>query len=115
MARKIIVLDVSKSASGDYSVRCAFWLTAPANRVVPKPASTTSMVVNATAPEIAAIVAGTIVEQIVNDSGAFPAATTLASAQATLVTQYNAAQAALTATAAGVAAVGLAWDGSVWA
>ncbi len=113
MARKIIVIDVQKQPSGDFEVTAAFWLTAPANRVITKPSTFTSAVVSATDPEKAALLAGTIVEQVVR-SGAVPSGTSVGATETGLVAAYNAAQTALTATAAGAQFIGLAWDGTVW-
>lgn len=112
MARKIIILDVAKQASGSFEVSAVFWLTAPANRIVPRPGAA-SAVPGATALELTAIQAGTVVEQS-NATGAFPTGTNAATARAELVSRYNAQQAALDASAAGADFIGDFWDGTTW-
>jgi len=114
MARKIIILDVAKQPSGDFEVRAAYWLTAPANRIVPLTAAAKSAVPDATQAELDALTAGTVVEHVFA-SGLLTSGTTVASVKTALQNKLTTDQAALDATAASAAFIGLAFDGTTWA
>lgn len=116
MARQIIVIDYSQ-ASATVNIACVFWLTAPAARVVPVPNFTSRIPVQGsgiswgiTPAELAALQAGTVVEQMFSTQ--FPmAGNSNAIMQAGLLASYNSAQAQLAASAnAGTHYVGASLD-----
>lgn len=111
MARKIIILDQTGLPS-DLRYNVAFWLTVPAAR---QPfvanAALLSRVKNATAPEITAIQAGQIIEQVFEAS--YPIGTAIAIITADLIAKYNAAQTISDATNPWNR-YGTNWDGNVW-
>lgn len=118
MARQIIVLN-AVVANGFITATAAFWLAAPANLTIPAPnfVSRVPLVANvpawgATAAEVTALQAGTVLEQIFN-TGQISAASAIA-VETALQTAYTAAQAALTAQAASFLFVGSSWNGTTW-
>lgn len=114
MARKIIITDVLKHPSGFFEVSAVFWLTAPANRIIPRPGAT-SVVSPITNPELTAITSGAVVEKVVGgQEGILPSGTSVADARGALVTRYNAEQNTLNASAAGANFIGNTWDGTTW-
>lgn len=111
MARKIIILDQTGLPS-DLTYRVAFWLTVPAARqpFVAK-ATTTSQVIGITAPELTAIQAGQIIEQI--NLVPYSVGSSVAAITADLVVRYNAAQ-AQSDSINPWNRYGSFWDGAVW-
>ena len=111
MARQLVVLDAYQSA-GNYQVRAAYWLSAPATRVVPIP-SALSQVPGVLSTELMAIRAGSVVEQISTISVA--AGSSAAQIQTALQTQYATLQATLNSQVfASSHLVGASWDGTTW-
>jgi hypothetical protein len=112
MARKIIQLELTQPPA-DYKV--VFWLDVPAPRqfFYANPAAT-SAVKNASAGELAAIQSGAVVEEVVEiAAGGRPGGPSEAVVAAAVVSQYNARQAALSASIA-LARYGTYWDGTSW-
>ena len=118
--RKIIVADIQTSP-GSFFVTSYMWLTIPAARRLPPqstrlPAQGPNLTWGATAPELAAFAAGTLIE-VVSNTNPFPTNTSAAAVQSALVTTYTAEQAKLDATSnASLASfIGIGWDGAAWA
>jgi len=113
MAREIIILDFVVTGSTGYAV-CAFWLVAPANRIVPRPGFASEVPSTApfslTAGETTALQNGTTVEQIYV-SGQW---STLALIQADVQNAYGVAQTKLTNSAFSTKLPGASWDGTTW-
>jgi len=111
MARKIIILDRTGLPS-DQNYRVAFWLDVVAAR---QPfyadAAATTQVKDATAPELAAIQSGAVIEEVIEVPS--PASTGQAALLAASVTRYNARQAEVTARNPW-ARYGSFYDGSTW-
>jgi hypothetical protein len=117
MARQIIVLEnqiPGRAPTDPITYRYAFWLSVPVTRqTFFANATATSAVRDATAPELTAIQNGSIKESV----GALSAApgTTLTVLEATLVTQFTAAQTALNSAAQNPwDHYGTFWDGTSW-
>src|SRR4051812_15316069 len=106
MARQIVVLDivVEPGSLAPYHVDGVFWLVAPAGRVRPVPAFTSAVPLDTVVPwgvsatELAALRAGTLVEQSFS-SDQQPNGTGVAAAEVSLLASFAIAQAKLTATA----------------
>lgn len=95
MAKQIIILERVNEPS-DNSFRVGFWASVPAARIAAYAnANAVSAFKNASAPEIAAIQAGQVVEMVFTAS--YPAGTALAFMTADLISQFNAYQASITA------------------
>lgn len=114
MTIQITVIGAPKSGT-DTNYVCAFWLVAPPNNVQPLP-NFKSVVPSSKidAPTLAALQAGTLVEQQWS-TGLLPSSSTLAQLKALAQAAYTAMQTALTATNPQIAIVGATFDGSVWA
>ena len=111
MAKQIIILERVDEPS-DNSFNVAYWVTIPAARVSAYAnATATSQFKQASAPELAAIQAGQVVE-IVERMG-FVAGTGVAAIQAALIARFNTLQAAATSRNPWVR-YGTTWDGSAW-
>lgn len=111
MAKQIIFLERLNEPS-DMTFRYALWATVPAARVSAYAnANATSAFKNASAPELAAIQAGQVVEKV--DVLEAPAGTTRAQIQARLLTAFNAYQAQINAFNP-TAFYGTFFDGSGW-
>lgn len=92
-SQQIVILNCVTQPDSSFYVTGVFWLSAPANNVLPKPLLI-SQVPNISISDLAALRSGVTVEQGFN-SGCFPSGTTLASVQSSLQTQYTTAQTAL--------------------
>lgn len=117
MARQIIILEnqnPGRATSEQISYKYVFWLAVPSVRQSFYANPTfVSLVKDVTAPETTALQNGSIKETF----GVFsvPSGTTLLQIEAGLVTAYNAAQAAITASTANPwDHYGTFWDGTVW-
>jgi hypothetical protein len=108
----IITLSVSANADGSFVVSGVFWLTAPANAQVPNPTAP-SLVSGIAATDLAAIRAGTVVEQGFT-TGAYASGTTQATVDADLQARFTAAQNALTNPGLSTA-LRRAFNGTTWA
>lgn len=111
MARQIIVLKRTRfSPNIEYEV--AFWLATPSGReTFLANAQATSRVKNATAPELAALQAGTVVERV--NKIPVPEGTGLAAMQAILVAMHGQLQTAWTNDTT-YDRYNSSWDGSTW-
>jgi|SRR6185437_14024913 len=110
MARQIIILERVDEPS-DNSFNVAFWLTVPATRVSAYANGGTSRFKQATAPELAAIAAGQVVEIV--EKMTFIAGTGVAAIQAALIAHFNILQARITANNPTIH-YGTSWDGATW-
>lgn len=113
MARQIIVLERT-GPGNEIQFRAAFWLAVPvARQPLLANAAAVSAVKDAsvTAPELAAIQTGAVVEQ--TDTFRFASGTALAVIEAALQAEFTARQAALTADNR-YARYGSSFDGTVW-
>ncbi len=111
MAREIIILE-RLSEPSDMTFRYLLWATVPAARVSAYAnATATSAFRNATAPELAAIQAGQVVERV--DVFEAPIGTPVATIQAALIAAFNRFQAQINAFNPTVR-YGTAWDGVSW-
>lgn len=115
-ARKIIVLDVDKTADA-VTVKAALWLAVPVNRIRLAPGAQ-SHVPSALlqAGDLEALQAGEIIESIVS-TGQIPTAPSgsfNARVRNELEALYNAAQALVTANDAGTRYIGASWNGTTW-
>ncbi len=111
--QRIVVQNSAAVADGTWTVTCIFWLGAPPNNIVPRPAFK-SRVLNVPADVQAALEAGTLVEQE-QVSPLFPADFDLSDARQALEAMYVKAQADLDATNPPVAGlVGTRFDGTSW-
>jgi hypothetical protein len=119
--RQIIPIDQSLSG-GNLLVRVVFWIVPPSNRITLPSSSVASSVpsVNAvpawgiTAAELQLLQSGQLVEQVTQVQMA-AAGQTQASVWATLLTAYNAAQAAYSAAVSSIAGiVGSNYNGTAW-
>ena len=111
MARKIIVLERVDEPS-DSSFRYALWADVPASRqVIYADSLKTSLVSDITAPELAALRAGAVVERV--GTAQFPASTTLATMKTVLIAAHAAFQADVTSRNAWKY-YGTFWDGTTW-
>lgn len=108
MAKQIIVLE--QSAPNLFNV--AFWLAVPTVR---QPfyvnAAATSRYKDASAPELAALQSGAVVEQVAEFS--YPAGTAIGAVMALLQTEFATRQAKVTA-ANPWSRYGSFWDGTTW-
>ena len=86
MAKDIIILDVNAGDGGFNTVKCCFWIPNP--NPVPRPAGVTSAYANADASEVAAIQAGSVIEEV--RSFSFPNTLSQAQVEANLLAMYNA-------------------------
>lgn len=111
MAKQIIILERLDEPS-DNSYRYVLWATVPAARVsaYADPAAT-SAYKDATAPELAAIQAGQIVERASSFSA--PAGTTIPQIQTRLIAEWTNFQAQINARNPTVR-YGSFWDGTAW-
>ncbi len=111
MAKQIIILERVDEPS-DNSFNVAFWLTIPAARIAAYAnATATSQFKQVSAPELAAIQAGQIVEVV--EKASFIAGTGIPAIQAALIARFNTLQAAATSRNPWVR-YGTTWDGSAW-
>lgn len=85
MAKQIIILNKSAGPAGDQLFNCAFWIAVPAGQQVPLPGFVSAFR-GATAAELAALQAGTVVEQ--QYSTQYPATFTTAQIESALQTAY---------------------------
>lgn len=116
---QIVTLQSSAVASGDFVVTGVFWLTAPANSVVPLP-TFRSQVPGITSADLASLRSGAIVEvpfsapHITNFS--YPAGTTQAQVDSDIQALFAIAQAALNAQNPALStSVNRAFNGASWA
>tara|TARA_R110000868_G_scaffold143298_1_gene361350 strand:- start:7931 stop:8284 length:354 start_codon:yes stop_codon:yes gene_type:complete len=111
MAKQIIILERVDEPS-DLNFRYALWATVPAARVSAYAnASATSAYRDASAPEIAAIQAGQIVEQV--DKATFAVGTPLGQIQTDLIRRFNVFQGQINAKNPN-GRYGTFWDGASW-
>lgn len=111
MAKQIIILERLNEPS-DMCFRYALWATVPVARVSAYANPTaTSAYIGATQPEIDAIRAGQIVEQVAQFQA--PIGTGIAAIQAALITAFNTFQAQINARNP-TQRYGTFWDGSGW-
>ncbi len=114
--KHIIILDRTGEPS-DLSFSCLFWLSVPAGRekfytIHETPALPfSSRYQDATAEEIAALKAGTVIEMTENI--VMPAGTPLTTIQARVIVRYNELQNALNSRNPFVR-YGTSWDGASW-
>lgn len=114
MTLQIVNLSSTTQPDGSFSISGVFWLTAPANAVIPIP-NFVSQNPNVDSATLVALQTGTLVEQPFN-SGLFASGTVLATVQAALQAQYTAAQSALSSTNPPLGSlIGSVFDGATWA
>lgn len=112
MAKEIIILSLTAgNQSADQQVTAAFWLPVTAGQQTPQP-NAVSVFRGASAAEIAALRAGTVVEQIFSTQ--YPATFTLAQIEAALQTSYAAALSAFQTKPNPNTYYGAFWDGTTW-
>jgi hypothetical protein len=105
-----IIIQQRINIPSDFSFQYVFWAVVPAARqIFYANASFTTVVKDATAPEIAALQAGSVVEQV--NQGNYQAGTPIATIQTDLITKYNAYQAQITAINPWIY-YGTYWDGT---
>ena len=117
--RRIVLTNIQKQSTGDIIIYGVFWLDAPANRIVLLPnfksvvpaVATVSWGITAT--ELAALQAGTIVEQAF-DSGNLNSSLTVNQIQNGLQAALTAAQTALTNSNPPNKFIGSSFDGTTW-
>jgi hypothetical protein len=119
--RQIIVLDATQNAAGNLVVRAAFWLVAPASRLVlPNPSAQVTQVPTndavvwgVTPQELVLLQMGSLVEQIgiitVAASGQ-----TAVTVQTALQAQYTSLQNAYNTQVFTANFVGSSYDGTTW-
>jgi hypothetical protein len=111
---QIVVLNTITDTSGNFTVSGVFCLTAPANAPVPIPGYV-SLNPYIDEPTLLKLQDGTLVEQAFTSS-TFAQGTSLATVQASIQSQYTAAQTALTNTNPALSGlVGTQYNGSSWA
>lgn len=111
MARKIIILDRTGLPS-DQNYRVAMWFdVAAARQTFHANVSAASVVKGITAPELAAIQSGAVIEEVIEVPA--QAGVGQAALLAALVTRYNQRQAEVTARNHW-ARYGTSWDGATW-
>lgn len=109
MAKKIIVLE---KLDNDLSFKCAFWATVPAARIaLYANAIASSQYKNASAPEIAALQDGSIVEKV--ETFNYAPGTALSVIQSDVIAKFNDFQSYITNFNPFVQ-YGRFWDGSSW-
>jgi len=111
MTTQITVIAADKFGT-DSEYVCAFWLTAPANGVVPIPAFK-SAVTTVDAPTLSALQAGTIIEQLWS-TGLLPSGTSIATLKTLAQNAYTAAQTAITNKNPPIKMIGATYDGTTW-
>lgn len=111
MARKIIILDRTGLPS-DQNYRVAFWLDVePERQTFHANAAATSAVKGITAPELALIQSGAIIEEVIDVAA--PASATQGQLLAAVVARYTERQAQITDRNQW-ARYGSFWDGTSW-
>lgn len=112
-AKQIIILDQSKSSSGEQQVHFLFWFAVPAGQQTPA-GGFVSAYRGASTAELAALAAGSVVEE--EYAGVqYPAGFTLAQIQADLVTRWTARNTARAGLPNPNTFYGANWDGTTWA
>jgi hypothetical protein len=110
---QIVVLSSSTQADGSFTVSGVFWLTTPANKVVPHP-TFKSTIPQVSSADLLSLQQGTITETPFT-SGLFPPDTAIADVRTVLETMLTDAQVALDATNPPVAGlVGATFNGTTW-
>ncbi len=108
-AKEVIVLEISETSQSEITIRYLLWLTTTVPVARP---SATSQWSGASASEIAAIAAGTTIEQV--RSKTFPGTLTKAQIQAILAADFAAQQAQLAAVTQPGQFYGVYFDGTGW-
>lgn len=112
MAKQIIILSKTLGVNGtDQAIQAAFWLSVAAGQQIPLPAALSAFR-GASAAELAALKAGTVVEQIY--AAQYPSTFTQAQIESALQTAYTAAQNAFSALPNPNALYGVFFDGTAW-
>lgn len=112
MAKQIIVLETYRgTGQGDSEVRFVFWFSIPAARRVPI-AGATSAFKTASAPELAALADGSVIEEVLQIQ--VPAGTTTAQVRTRLEARYAARAAEIAALPNVNQFYGTFWDGTSW-
>ena len=117
--RRIVLTNIQKQTNGDLIIAGVFWLDAPANRIVLLPnfksvvpaVATVSWGITPT--ELAALQAGTIVEQAF-DSGQLNSSLTVTQIENGIANAFTAAQTALTNSNPPSKFIGASFDGTTW-
>lgn len=121
MAREIIILGVQNQPDGSVIVSGVFWLIAPAALVVPLPnfvskvplaSAVTWGITTGASSELAALQAGTTVEQ--GFASGQLSGLTVAQIQAGLIAAYTNAQTALNNEAPASHWIGASYNGTAW-
>lgn len=112
MAKQIIILDTDPSDGGNNTIRAVFWFAVAVNRRVPRPDITVSAWASASAPEMAALQDGSVLEEVVIRS--FPTSTSNASIKAIMVAAYTDRLAYLNALPFKLQFNGVFYDGATW-
>src|SRR5271157_231727 len=109
-----ILASQTNTIDSSFQVSGVFWLSAPANSIVPNPKAQ-SQIPNVSSTDLANLRSGSVIEQTFI-SGWFPSGTTSGSVQSSLITQQTAAQTALTNLNPPLSGlVGTQYNGSTWA
>ena len=117
--RRIILTNIQKQSTGDIIIYGVFWLDAPANRIVLLPnfksvvPASTTVSWGITPTELAALQAGTIVEQAF-DSGQLNSSLTVTQIENGIANAFTAAQTALTNSNPPSKFIGASFDGTTW-
>jgi hypothetical protein len=111
VAIEIIILSMTAHDGADPTLQYAFWIYPTAAHVVPKPGATSAWR-GAQAADIAALQAGTVIEEVY--SAQVPTGTTVPAAQAYLQAAYVARVAKVAAQVSPNLYYGSTWDGTTW-
>ena len=109
--KEIIILETSRGQGGDTNLRFAFWFPIPAARQVPQPTAASAFRA-ADAGELAALQNGSVLEE--SYALQYPAATTIATIKADLISRYTARQNEIAARPNPNQFYGAFWDGATW-
>ena len=113
MSLQIVVLNTAIQPDGSFSVSGVFWLTAPANNIIPNPKAQ-SAVPFIDCASLAALQFGSIIEQPFA-TGEYLSGTDISVVQADLQSQFAAAQANIDSTISNVSGIiGTVFDGYAW-
>lgn len=113
MSSKIFVISTNMQPDGSFSVSGVFWLTAPANGVIPLP-TFQSAVLDISEADQLTLQAGTVVELSFN-SGLLPVDTQMSDIRSLLEGRYSDAQTTLDASNPTISGlIGATFDGYTW-
>ena len=112
MAKQIIILETNPADGGMNTIRAVFWFAVILAKRVPKAGNTTSKWSGADATETAALVDGSVVEEVRDLS--FPTSFTTVELKAALQKAYADRAAFLGAQPFRLQYAGVWWDGTSW-